>query len=112
MLWGAIGAALVSVGASSARASFPGSNGKIAITIQASYGCGDCNDYFSTVILGREGANWLGAASFAYSPSGTRIAYEANDYSGLWVARHDGSKRRRLASSATAPAWSPAGGVI
>jgi dipeptidyl aminopeptidase/acylaminoacyl peptidase len=95
-----------------AEAAFPGSNGKIAVTTEAYPGpCGDCNpDGGRAWILDRHGRTVsFPARRIEFSPSGTRIAYEGPNFYGVWIARPDGSRRRLLAPSGSAPAWSPVG---
>jgi dipeptidyl aminopeptidase/acylaminoacyl peptidase len=112
-----LSAALVAAGciaAPTAGAVFPGANGKIAVTTEALPPCGDCGPEGGRVwIMGRRGRIADFAARLvAFSPSGARLAYEDADYTGVWVARADGSRRRLLARDATYPAWSPRGGLL
>ena len=52
-------------------------------------------------------------STFSWSPDGSRIAYEAIAYAGIYVTRIDGSGERLLvAGVAFEPAWSPDGSRI
>jgi hypothetical protein len=114
-LLGSFGAALAGVAVPTANATFPGSNGKIAVTTVEEVGCGDCSYDFDEVwTLGANGraTHILAAGGVEFSPSGTRLAYVDADETGVWIARHDGSRGRLLARGASNPAWSPSGRLL
>jgi Tol biopolymer transport system component len=111
-----------------ASATFPGENGLLAVSELQGDGSGDCGDgihnscgflYGNVFTLpGRhritpckpdpevdcvpEGVSW--------APHGRRVAYDLN--ADIFVARPDGTHRRRIVSGGTHPAWSPDGREI
>ena len=97
-----------------AAAVFPGSNGSIAVATEGYEGaCGDCDPSITAWLLPPAAkASRLPAHTVSFSPSGTRLAYEDDDWRGVWVARADGSHARLLDPSGVGPVWSPAGGLL
>lgn len=107
-----------------ARATFPGADGRLAFDLTYGFYCGEGDDY--PCAIGRyEGINWVAppfgrrtllarwAFSPAFSSDGTRLAYLTNGelgaLLGVWVARADGSRPRRVLKRAWSPAFSPDG---
>jgi acid phosphatase type 7 len=94
----------------SARAAFPGQNGRIVYQVDSTAAKG-------VLYLRAPGAGAVhgvhaapGATGAAFSPQGRRIAFAAAG--DLWVMQADGADRRRLTTSPAPeaePAWSPAG---
>jgi dipeptidyl aminopeptidase/acylaminoacyl peptidase len=112
---GALAVLSLSLCVPAARAVFPGSNGKIALVTEYYPGpCGDCDPQGQRGwIIGRAGRTAsFPAEGVAFSPSGSRIAYDAYRSNAIWIARPDGSKLRLLTGSGSLPAWSPLGGNI
>jgi Tol biopolymer transport system component len=97
-----VASAIAAGSSATARAAFPGANGKIAFTRSNSVQLMDANGGNVTPILT---GDFTG--SLAWSPDGTRIALERSP--GLWVMGADGSNLKKLADSGTTPAWSPDG---
>jgi Tol biopolymer transport system component len=58
-----------------------------------------------TLVYGRGEAD---AVDFDWSPDGERIAFHTST-GDLFIARHDGAERKRLARNAETPDWSPDG---
>lgn len=48
----------------------------------------------------------------AWSPDGTKIAFQADYDGGIWVMNADGSNKSRLVSSGRRPSWSPDGKMM
>lgn len=100
----------------SAEAVFPGANGRIAVTTEAYPGpCGDCSPEGGRAwLLSRRGRPVsLPARTVAFSPSGTRVAYERAIGGSVWIAHADGSRRHVLGGRASSgPTWSPRGGMV
>jgi dipeptidyl aminopeptidase/acylaminoacyl peptidase len=112
---GALAVVSLSVCGPTASAVFPGSNGRIvAITEYYPGPCGDCDPVGQRAwLIGGPGSTAsFPADDVAFSPSGSRIAYEPYRSFAIWIARPDGSKVRLLTRSGSAPEWSPRGDRI
>ena len=112
VLLGAIAAGVCSsAGVGSAAAVFPGANGKIAVVNEFYPPCGDCDPVQRIWMLAR--GRWVAridpGSNPAFSPSGSRIAYES--YYSIEVRRQDGSQRM-LRQGLAGPVWSPQGGEL
>jgi Tol biopolymer transport system component len=59
-----------------------------------------------------DGSEISDVSSIAWSPDGSRIAFEGNGPRGVYVVGVDGSDIHLLARSATRPYWSPDGTEI
>jgi len=64
------------------------------------------------VLLDSDGklSDGIGSHSLAWSPDGSRLAFDGPD--GIWVIGADGSGLRKLIPSAANPRWSPDGSRI
>lgn len=98
-----------------AHAVFPGANGRIAISMASWSSCGDCDPDVTTWTASRgarPAAVSFGTSQPAFSPDGRRLAFVDERADDVYVARPDGSRRRRLTRGLaydSDPAWSPRG---
>jgi hypothetical protein len=75
-------------------------------------------DAQSGAVVGKVGGKKLDNVDPSLSPDGAKVAFErtASDGSGktfgIWTAKADGSRLRRLATVGEQPLWSPTGGKI
>jgi len=119
-LVGLLAAAAVGPVSPTARAVFPGSNGRIAFEREAPAGDHTQTDVFTvrpdgTGVLRLTRTPDRNEFGPSWSPDGRRLAFWRTPapfgFGSLWVMRADGSGQRRLTSGIDArdPAWNPAG---
>lgn len=102
-----------------ASATFPGANGKLAIT--SSEPCGTCLVGVYTINPDGTGRTRVSPVTVGdlepkWSPNGSRIAFSRGPYHDVWAMNADGGGAVNLTAGSTAndfsPAWSPAGDKI
>ena len=115
----AVTVAWLSLSVATAHALFPGANGKIALVTEFYPGpCGDCDPGGQRAWLIARGGRTVTfpARKVVFAPSGARMAFQRDfqrdPRSGIWIARPDGSKLRRLTGNGSSPEWSPLGDDI
>jgi len=75
-------------------------------------------DAQSGAVVGKVGGRKLDNVNPSLSPDGTKVVFERNASNdsgktfGIWTAKTDGSRLRRLAKVGEQPLWSPTGGKI
>ena len=127
----ALATVVAAAAASSAQASFPGANGRIAFAVQSNYFCGGVEPGLAAAIYSFAPSTGVTAVPFDHplirgagdpdwSPSGARLAAAryapiyghsgmGYDTKGAFVTRADGTHRVTLTRNGLAPAWSADG---